>query len=59
MLIIKHFSKIEVMLKEYRNKVNRVGLILAVHDIRRFEKPSETKRRKYESAKYRTREQRS
>ena len=55
MIIVKHFNKIEVMLKEYRTKVNRIGLLLSVNNIRCFEKPSEIKRKKYESAKYRTR----
>lgn len=58
MIIIKGFNKIETMLKEYRKKSNSIGLILALNDIRRYEKPCETKRKKYESAKYRTRKQR-
>jgi small subunit ribosomal protein S21 len=45
--------KIESALKEYRQKVDRIGTIHELRERQTFEKPSVKKRRILKSAKYR------
>lgn len=54
MLIIKSNKKrIEYVIKEYRKKVEKVGLIKQLRENKFYEKPSAKKRRVRESAKRR------
>lgn len=46
-------KKIEYALKEYRQKIDKIGQIQELRDRETFEKPSEKKRRKKKLAIYR------